>query len=317
MVVDNAEKLAISNGAEDWTYEPNMFGSYLWPGAQEHISAIRVLGESEFNLGRYATVDPIDVEWIQHEPSVTTGYLSQLSARPTPDWLRKTVDRFAVLFITDQRLVVEDRPRGTKDPETQQPVNTAVSAYAEDLRARIESALSDYGVRAQALDRAFPNTVLQAMRQAGSVRSRRGAVEALRRVEQVRESLQSAGLVQSDEPPPALERNLQPGEVAFVRTYADFALQKYEVLDPLLQRVTAFTRFLNARYADKEIRIQRDNGFVVVLDDEAVLEPSALSSGEQQMLVLAYQIIFLAAPHTLVLIDEPELSLHVSWQASL
>ncbi len=166
----------------------------------------------------------------------------------------------------------------------------------------------------EALDRAFPNTVLQAMRQAGSVRSRRGAVEALRRVEQVRESLQSAGLVQSDEPPPALERNLQPGEVAFVRTYADFALQKYEVLDPLLQRVTAFTRFLNARYADKEIRIQRDNGFVVVLDDEAVFEPSALSSGEQQMLVFAYQIIFLAAPHTLVLIDEPELSLHVSWQ---
>ena len=35
------------------------------------------------------------------------------------------------------------------------------------------------------------------------------------------------------------------------------------------------------------------------------------------MLVLAYQVMFLASPGTLVLIDEPEISLHVMWQDRL
>jgi predicted ABC-type transport system involved in lysophospholipase L1 biosynthesis ATPase subunit len=155
------------------------------------------------------------------------------------------------------------------------------------------------------------------MRKRDSDTSRRGAVDALRRVESKRTRLQDLGLVQSDETAPALEKSLTPGEIAFVRTYADFALRKYATLDPILARVSAFTQFLNGRYVSKQIRIQREHGFLVELEDGTVLPPTALSSGEQQMLVLAYQIIFLAVPHTLVLIDEPELSLHVSWQSSL
>lgn len=42
--------------------------------------------------------------------------------------------------------------------------------------------------------------------------------------------------------------------------------------------------------------------------------PSGLSSGEQQILVLAYEVLFRSESQTLVLIDEPELSLHVLWQ---
>ena len=40
-----------------------------------------------------------------------------------------------------------------------------------------------------------------------------------------------------------------------------------------------------------------------------------LSSGEQHELVILYELIFRTAPDSLVLIDEPELSLHVAWQA--
>ena len=40
----------------------------------------------------------------------------------------------------------------------------------------------------------------------------------------------------------------------------------------------------------------------------------ALSSGEQHELVLHYDLLFRVRPNILVLIDEPELSLHVAWQ---
>ena len=39
-----------------------------------------------------------------------------------------------------------------------------------------------------------------------------------------------------------------------------------------------------------------------------------LSSGEQHQVVLLYELIFKTEKNVLVLIDEPEISLHVAWQ---
>ena len=40
----------------------------------------------------------------------------------------------------------------------------------------------------------------------------------------------------------------------------------------------------------------------------------SLSSGEQHELVLHYDLLFKTQPNTVVLIDEPEISLHIAWQ---
>ena len=45
-----------------------------------------------------------------------------------------------------------------------------------------------------------------------------------------------------------------------------------------------------------------------------MLTAKHLSSGEQQILALLYKLLFNVKPDTLILIDEPELSLHVAWQ---
>ena len=44
------------------------------------------------------------------------------------------------------------------------------------------------------------------------------------------------------------------------------------------------------------------------------LNPSHLSSGEQHMLVLFSELLFRVESNSLVMIDEPEISLHVTWQ---
>ena len=49
-------------------------------------------------------------------------------------------------------------------------------------------------------------------------------------------------------------------------------------------------------------------------DDNAPLLLDSLSSGEQHELVLHYDLLFRVPSNTIVLIDEPELSLHVAWQ---
>ena len=50
------------------------------------------------------------------------------------------------------------------------------------------------------------------------------------------------------------------------------------------------------------------------LNSGDVLAPEDLSSGEQHELVLLYELLFRLEPNALVLLDEPEISLHVAWQ---
>ena len=44
------------------------------------------------------------------------------------------------------------------------------------------------------------------------------------------------------------------------------------------------------------------------------MSPTDLSSGEQHQLVMLYELLFKVKPNSLILIDEPEISLHLAWQ---
>ena len=55
--------------------------------------------------------------------------------------------------------------------------------------------------------------------------------------------------------------------------------------------------------------IHDDSGKTIPLNE--------LSSGEQHELVLIYNLLFTVSENTLILIDEPDLSLHVGWQKSI
>lgn len=82
----------------------------------------------------------------------------------------------------------------------------------------------------------------------------------------------------------------------------------------MVERLDLFAGSINARFKGKQIRISKDRGFSVVNERQEVLSPSQLSSGEQHEVVLFYELLFKVQPDTLVMIDEPELSLHVDWQ---
>ena len=60
--------------------------------------------------------------------------------------------------------------------------------------------------------------------------------------------------------------------------------------------------------------ISKKNGFTFTTADGKPLSPTDLSSGEQHELVMLYELLFKIEPNSLILIDEPELSLHVAWQ---
>ena len=98
------------------------------------------------------------------------------------------------------------------------------------------------------------------------------------------------------------------------RAYVHDTTAKLAKLDALRDRSRLLLDKMNEKYRRKNIRVHREHGLVAMSDDGRRLELDCLSSGEQHELVLYYDLLFKVPSNTIVLIDEPELSLHVAWQ---
>jgi energy-coupling factor transporter ATP-binding protein EcfA2 len=244
-------------------------------------------------------------------------------------WVADIPKWFQVLFITDQRLIApaEERSRylapsiyttasifGGGSAE----VKRIVDQYARDLGTQMSRVLSGYAAASQNLDREFPRKIVDAMT------AKTPEVVEVRRlmaqVQQKREALQAVGLLEGGagvewfDTQRFEEASVRP----VIKIFAEDTLRKFATLDDMRARLELFLEFLNRHYERKRVTANARDGLVLLLEDPGrVLKPSELSSGEQQILVLAYQVLFERDPGTLVLIDEPELSLHVLWQASL
>ncbi|MDI9878980.1 AAA family ATPase [Flectobacillus longus] len=125
------------------------------------------------------------------------------------------------------------------------------------------------------------------------------------------EKLQSFGLMESIQEIPIYdERNAN-----VLLVYLKDSEDKIKVFEGLLARLELFTSILNSsRFIYKTIKIDRKKGFVFITNKGKELKLTELSSGEQHEVVMLYELIFKTTLNTLVLIDEPELSLHVTWQ---
>jgi ABC-type transport system involved in cytochrome c biogenesis ATPase subunit len=256
--------------------------------------------------------------------TVTGAQLSQVLRRervltsPDRQWLAQFPERFPILFVTDQRLVVLDDRQQSAQRATRVRNRTAVELSARELARQMQQVLSAYAQESQRLDRDFPQRVVRAMASEDEVPVER-LEKLLVEVEAERKALQGVGLLPRDlgrqafQDLPLHEPHVRPVIETFIRD----SQVKFEVLKDFRERLTLFNSFLNQHYADtKKVVTDPREGFVVAIegDPERKIEPSRLSSGEQQILVLAYEVLFRSQHGTLVLIDEPELSLHVLWQ---
>lgn len=90
-----------------------------------------------------------------------------------------------------------------------------------------------------------------------------------------------------------------------------------EKIRPFIERLETFFNIISrSHFVDKQMEIHPRYGYRFVLENplHPILPLTALSSGEQHVLILSYELLFKASDEALVLIDEPEISLHLLWQ---
>jgi predicted ATPase len=91
--------------------------------------------------------------------------------------------------------------------------------------------------------------------------------------------------------------------------------QRVDTYHEIIPKASLFNDLLTAKELNnKKIAINKDKGFSVLTDNGQELKLSSLSSGEQQEIIFLYELLFKADEDSLVLIDEPETSMHVEWQ---
>ena len=240
------------------------------------------------------------------EPSSSTN---EADEPPWFDEFRRTV---STLLVPAQRLVMPFAAP-TMDGQPSGRLAHRVLACASDMKKRLDDTMADYGRCAQVLDQTFPHRLVDAKDELEPD----ALGEHLKSLAQKATDYRSVGILdQLPEHPldTASLQHIDSAEAKVMTLYVEDTEKKLFRLEALADRVSFLLRSINGKYRHKQIRLDRNQGLVAERDDGKPLPLDALSSGEQHELVLYSELLFKAKPNTVVLIDEPELSLHVTWQ---
>lgn len=110
----------------------------------------------------------------------------------------------------------------------------------------------------------------------------------------------------------------QPLMREIIRSLIETQSARLNALQSLKDVIQRFSIFVNGLLFHKSIVLDPRRGVVIVTEEDGKeLEPSLLSSGEKQLLLLLCRFLVARSKPTLLLVDEPELSLNVKWQRQL
>lgn len=218
-----------------------------------------------------------------------------------------------VYFIQEQRLVLR-QPISEHRFRREIVITDTIEKYSNEIGILIQQKIGEYAQITQSLDSSFPKRLFQEKTGAKNSASLK---ERLNKLQEKRKKTSNYGLLKLDEDTFFKEQEIKESDAKVLSLYISDSEEKLSVFDSLVDQIEIFTKILNERrFNFKSIEIDKDKGFVFKAKNDLSLnlKPTELSSGEQHEVVLLFELLFKAKENSLVLIDEPEISLHVVWQ---
>jgi len=284
---------------------------------EEWIPNLERIGQSEwldtFTGERLEIVEVLD----RYGANLPIHFSSQQTLFPefnlnknAEKWFVDLTRKITVHFIKTERLqmIINNDKRIREHSVSLQSV---VSKYSNDIKKRIGEKIREYASLSQSLDSNFPIRLVKesSLKKLTDEKLR----EQLKNIERKSNELTYAGLLDQKQRSEVPTEFNETNKMALA-LYAEDTLKKLSVFDNIAEKVEIFKDSVNSRFQYKEISVDKDSGIKFVTDNEQNLPLESLSSGEQHELVLFYDLLFNVTPNSLVLIDEPEISLHVAWQ---
>jgi ABC-type transport system involved in cytochrome c biogenesis ATPase subunit len=195
----------------------------------------------------------------------------------------------------------------------QQRYGLRVDQYSSDIVQRIKSVLTDYAKHSQESDRTFPERLVRFDRE--NALSAGEILGQMTELETKRQRLIALGFLDSESGLRDLTEDDVRRAPEALTIYVGDVQRKLAVFDDLSQRVGKLIDIVNERFRYKTLTLHREQGFRLKAKSGEPIQLEDLSSGEQHELVVLYELLFRAPRNGLVLVDEPEISLHVAWQS--
>lgn len=240
---------------------------------------------------------------------------------PIPQWFNDLININPLLYIKSERLVQYEKiiqRRTSRYQDYKRIIIRVISIFSEELKNLKEEFISNYNETSQTLNRTFPKRVIENLKapteQFLTSSELENQIEEIRRKEV---ELISFGLLTKKQKEIAEVdiESLEIPEIAkSISLWVEDANEKHSKFNILLEKLKTFRDVINEHLNDKEIRFDTEEGFYFLTNSFVRLPGNKLSSGEQHIVVLSFQLIFKAEKNSLVLIDEPEISLHSIWQ---
>ena len=241
---------------------------------------------------------------------------------------KKEVSRFKVLdkelsdfrtkigkikFIKEQRLlrqetIEEDNYYSReKKSTTIEVINEIPNKIKEEIRA----AVLKYSEISSNLDSSYPTRLFESKQTI----TQKEFLEEFANIIEKQEKIKDYSLIKDLSIKAPKEFNDEYSKA--LKVYLQDTITKLSVFDEIIKKIDLFVNIINKKLNFKKISISNDDGIKIVRKNNEQLELNKLSSGEQQIIVLYYDLIFGIQDKVILMIDEPEISLHVAWQREL
>lgn len=275
------------------------------------------IGTSEWR--NVHTNDILDLEDVIETYADMLPLSEEKQARGIPSWLEEIRASLPVRFIDTERLTdlsaYRRRLRSRTSYSRTAPERT-VRLYSERLASKVQLTLTEYATLSQSLDRSFPARLVK--EPSSKPLSMDQLTKVLAQVEQRRSEIVEAGLLPQEHESLSVPimKVVDESTRSVLAVYAQDATEKLNVFEDLYARVNTFVRIANARLLYKHVSVSQ-KGLQVSNSDGSALDLEMLSSGEQHEIVLLFDLLFGTEKDSLIMVDEPELSLHVDWQREM
>lgn len=249
---------------------------------------------------------------ILESPDNYSGFLSQTVARYS-NRLGNLLYKIPCYLIGTNRLLYaeDENAHQSSLPASYQH---SLSVYSDEMAALIKEKHEEYQKTSDQLELSLRKRL-----SSGELNQEFSAQQLKDLSDQVshrRKELREAGLWdEQDEESIGQLESLSEVQRAILGVNLVDTQAKLGVFDELYERIHLFVEIINKRrFSYKTLSIRPGKGFVVTNANKEPLSLNDLSSGEQHELVLLFQLMFKVPPKSLILIDEPEISLHIAWQ---
>ena len=261
--------------------------------------------------------------------------------------LKKSVEAFQIavgssLFVDAGRLYERTSVRTAIKRESGQSIYRKKITMIPDVMARILQKYNNlYSATSKSIDSDFFAQLTNAISQSNSDKrpdqsyTFEDYTADLKKVLEKLEKIQESGIMVERKGGVETFRDFDEKYGFIYRTFMENWDKKLSVYEPLINKVSLFKDIINTKLEFSSLSLDYYDGLVVSEknNNKKFIPLDALSSGEQELVVMFFGLLFdeelssinfrsqkeISQPDqtAVVLIDEPEISLHVSWQIEI